>query len=130
MPQIHGWPPSIQRQSGDMGNITVDNDGAVRTTLTIGQGKMSLKDDLRSILGRTIVVHTAPDDGSQPYGNAGPPMAYGVIGIGAMEGNEAMAPNKPYVDKIICTYEEVRRLPRATPAVARGRDRHPRGEGT
>ena len=69
--QIHGWPPSIQRQSGDMGNITVDNNGAVRTTLTIGQGKMSLKDDLRSILGRTIVVHTAPDDGSQPYGAAG-----------------------------------------------------------
>ena len=54
--QVHGLPPSINRQPGDMGNILVGNDGSVNQVLIMGQGKMSLADPLRSIVGRTVLV--------------------------------------------------------------------------
>ena len=109
--QVHGLPPSIRRQPGDMGNLTVGNDGTVSVstrTLTIGQRKMSLADPLRSIVGRTVMIHSNPDDGTQPYGNAGPPEAYGVIGLASTAAgatNAAEAPSVPHVTKVICTFE-------------------------
>jgi Cu/Zn superoxide dismutase len=36
---------------------------------------------VQEVLGRGIVVHADPDDGSQPTGNAGGRIAFGVIGI-------------------------------------------------
>ena len=106
--QRHGIPPSVTRQPGDMGNIVVGASRTVQQTLTIGQQKMSLSHELRSIVGRTVVFHSLRDDGSQPYGNAGAPQAYGVIGmarpaVGAA--NAALAPTVPKVDKLICTFE-------------------------
>ena len=105
----HGLPPSLERQPGDMGNINVlSPSGTFSTVLTIGQRKMSLSDGLRSIVGRTVVVHALEDDGGQPYGNAGPPEAYGVIGLAATPStasNAAAAPQVPHIDKIICTFE-------------------------
>ena len=58
---MHGFPPSTIRQPGDMGNIVAENSVA-KGTLTIGQGKMSLVHEMRSIVGRVIVIHskTAP----------------------------------------------------------------------
>ena len=82
--------------------------GVVAQTLVLGQQKMSLKDGLRSIVGRAVLVHSREDDGTQPYGNAGPPEAYGVIGIASTADgatNEATAPSIPEVDKVICTFE-------------------------
>jgi len=109
--QTHGYPPSIYRQPGDMGNISVADDGTCVTSFTLGQQKMSLSDPLRSIVGRSVVVHTAVDNGEQPYGGAGPPQAYGLIGIAAPDAstgpvNAAVAPNIPKVTKIVCTFEE------------------------
>jgi len=106
--QLHGLPPSIIRQPGDMGNVMVGPSRALQLTLTIGQQKMSLTDSHRSIVGRTVVFHSQVDDGSQPYGNAGLPQAYGVIGMarpadGAT--NAVQAPTVPKVDKLICTFE-------------------------
>ena len=99
--QIHGLPPSVQRQPGDMGNILVAADGSVTQSLTIGQGKMSLTDSMRSIVGRTVLVHSERDDGSQPYGNAGVPEAYGVIGLASTAAlNNAQAPQLPPVTKV------------------------------
>ena len=61
---VHGMPPSTRRQPGDMGNIEVTGGAAVSPAggLTIGQGKMSLVHEMRSIVGRVIVIHskTAP----------------------------------------------------------------------
>ena len=106
--QVHGLPPSPQRQPGDMGNIIVEADGTVTGALPncCGQQKMSLTDPLRSIVGRVVVIHMNEDDGSQPYGGAGAPVAYGVIGIAAKAGNAPLAPNTPKVDKIICKFEK------------------------
>ena len=58
---VHGLPPNSRRQPGDMGNIVAENSVA-KGTLTIGQGKMSLVHEMRSIVGRVIVIHskTAP----------------------------------------------------------------------
>jgi len=107
----HGIPPDVNRQPGDMGNIAIQADGTpdvASSLLTIGQQKMSLSDGLRSIIGRTVVVHMGEDDGGQPFGNAGVPEAYGVIGIKSTDAgltNEARAPSRPHVDKIMCTFE-------------------------
>ena len=103
--QKHGLPPSDQRQPGDMGNLEAVTSGAAMQSLTIGQAKMSLSDPLRSIVGRTVLIHSNEDDGSQPYGNAGAPEAYGVIGIAVGGSNAAQAPIRPAVDKVICTFE-------------------------
>jgi len=107
--QVHGFPPSRSRQPGDMGNVTATGAaGAVQRTLVIGQQKMSLTHPLRSIVGRVVVFHSLPDDGTQPYGNAGVPQAYGVIGMARpADGvtNAVQAPTTPKVDKVICTFE-------------------------
>ena len=104
--QKHGLPPSIVRQPGDMGNLL---EGTSTTgVIELGQQKMSLAHPLRSIIGRTVLIHANQDDGGQPYGNAGPPEAYGVIGLASTpEGstNGALAPTVPKVTKVICTFE-------------------------
>ncbi len=111
----HGLPPSVERQPGDMGNIVIQADGTPDTAssrLTIGQSKMSLSDGLRSIVGRTVVVHRNRDDGSQPFGNAGMPEAYGVIGLASTAAgttNGAVAPSVPHVTKIMCAAPAGRR---------------------
>ena len=120
---VHGLPPSVKRQPGDMGNIDVV-DGVAEATLTIGQGKMSLTDSMRSIVGRSIVIHSGQDLGGTKaeclgqglteaqcavdltYGAAGAPLAYGVIGLGnptkvtpvARTANKAQAPSVPKAD--------------------------------
>jgi len=58
----HGLPPNPTRQPGDMGNIVAENSVA-KGTLTIGQGKMSLVHEMRSIVGRVIVIHSKTDLG-------------------------------------------------------------------
>jgi Cu-Zn family superoxide dismutase len=74
----HGKPDAAVRHVGDFGNVKAGADG-----------KASYKrvDNLitfsgpHSIIGRAIIVHAAPDDFSQPVGNAGARVGCGVIGI-------------------------------------------------
>jgi Cu/Zn superoxide dismutase len=40
--QIHGYPPAIRRQPGDMGNLTVDAQGSATELKIIGQGNYVL----------------------------------------------------------------------------------------
>ena len=82
-----------------MGNIIADATGNAVGTIVLGQQKMSLSDTLRSVVGRVVVVHSLEDDGSQPYGNAGVPQAYGVIGVAVPPAgvNVAFAPEVPKV---------------------------------
>ena len=59
-------------------------------------------------------VHSEQDDGTQPYGNAGLPEAYGVIGIASTAAggtNLAQAPSVPDVDKVICTFQSTSTSP-------------------
>jgi len=108
--QIHGYPPALRRHPGDMGNITSAG-GVAQGSFVLSQEKISLADSLRSVIGRTVNVHSLNDDGTQPYGNAGSSMAFGIVGLGkpsevaTMTTNAALAPTTPRVDKITCVFE-------------------------
>src|SRR5436305_7192569 len=77
--QPHAAPDATARHVGDMGNIEADTSGAAK--LDYLDHQMSLANDDRSILGRSVVVHAKADDlKSQPAGDSGARVACGVIG--------------------------------------------------
>ena len=76
----HAGPEDEVRHSGDFGNIIADANGNARyervDTLISFNG-------MNNIIGRSIIIHADEDDlVSQPTGDAGGRVAYGVIGIG------------------------------------------------
>lgn len=75
----HGGPASAERHVGDLGNIEADASGAARYELV--DKELSLNGP-HSIIGRSVLVHADADDlTSQPSGNSGARIGYGVIGI-------------------------------------------------
>jgi len=74
----HGIPPFSVRHVGDMGNIFYYVSGTGYYNYT--NDKISLTGDY-SVLGHTIIVHSAADDCGQPTGNAGVRLAQCVIGV-------------------------------------------------
>jgi Cu-Zn family superoxide dismutase len=75
----HGGPDDEKRHAGDLGNITADESG--KATYKRVDKMLSLNGP-NSIIGRSIIVHAAPDDlKTQPSGNAGARVGCGVIGI-------------------------------------------------
>ena len=75
----HAGPDSPERHVGDMGNVEADTSG--KATLKYVDHQISLTNDGRSVIGRSVVVHEKPDDlKSQPSGDAGGRIACGVIG--------------------------------------------------
>lgn len=71
---------------------------------------MSLYDELKSVLGRSVVIHEKNDTGLPPFGLAGDPIAAGVIGLFdpdaqlATEGdsNGALPPEVPEISRVMC----------------------------
>lgn len=81
----HAGPTDEKRHVGDLGNVTVDENGCCNVNIT--DSVISLTGE-RSIIGRTLVVHADVDDLgkgghelSKTTGNAGGRLACGVIGI-------------------------------------------------
>src|SRR6266699_1961202 len=67
--QPHAAPDATARHVGDMGNIEADTSGAAK--LDYLDHNMSLSNDDRSIIGRSVVVHAKADDlKSQPAGDS------------------------------------------------------------
>jgi len=100
----HGLPDHSQRHAGDLGNIRSDAQGRAHYQVTLTD--ITIAGLRNPILGRAVVVHEKPDDGSQPVGNAGPRLAVGVIGVanpatpmppaaGTPEGEPAAAVSPP-----------------------------------
>ena len=75
----HALPDQEDRHAGDFGNLESDQNGNANFKLTVDN--ISLAGRLSPIIGRGVVVHAKPDDGSQPTGNAGDRLAVGVIGV-------------------------------------------------
>jgi Cu-Zn family superoxide dismutase len=75
----HGSPDAAKRHVGDFGNLTADESGKATYKRV---DKLITFSGPNSIIGRSIIVHAAPDDFSQPSGNAGARIGCGVIGIG------------------------------------------------
>lgn len=74
----HGAPDATPHHAGDLGNITVKEDGT--GTLELITKDLSLRDGPNAIAGRAIVVHAGRDDlTSQPSGNSGARIGCGVI---------------------------------------------------
>jgi Cu-Zn family superoxide dismutase len=75
----HAGPDAPERHVGDMGNIQADASG--KATLEYVDHQISLTNDQRSVIGRSVVVHAKADDlKSQPAGDSGARVACGVIG--------------------------------------------------
>jgi Cu-Zn family superoxide dismutase len=63
-----------------MGNVEADSSGAAK--LSYVDHDISLTNDQRSVIGRSVIVHVKADDlKSQPTGDSGGRIACGVIGI-------------------------------------------------
>ncbi|HEX2476902.1 MAG TPA: superoxide dismutase family protein [Lacipirellulaceae bacterium] len=75
----HAGPDDAKRHVGDLGNIKVSEDGKATYKRV---DKMVALNGPNSIIGRSVIIHAAPDDlKSQPSGNAGARVGCGVIGI-------------------------------------------------
>jgi Cu-Zn family superoxide dismutase len=75
----HAGPDAPDRHVGDMGNVQADASG--KATLEYVDHQISLTNDERSAIGRSVVVHAKPDDlKTQPSGDSGARVACGVIG--------------------------------------------------
>ncbi|KAJ6434332.1 hypothetical protein OIU84_017943 [Salix udensis] len=79
----HGAPKDENRHAGDLGNVTVGDDGTA--TFTIIDNQIPLTGP-HSIVGRAVVVHADPDDLgkgghelSKTTGNAGGRVAYVLL---------------------------------------------------
>ena len=76
----HAGPDASDRHVGDMGNIEADASG--KATLDYLDHHISLGNDERSVIGRSVVIHAKADDlKSQPAGDSGPRIGCGVIGL-------------------------------------------------
>jgi Cu-Zn family superoxide dismutase len=74
----HGLPGTDRRHLGDLGNITIGQDGKGKLEI-VAPGANLHATDSSSFVGRAIIVHTKKDDGGQPTGNAGGRIGCGVI---------------------------------------------------
>ncbi len=75
----HGAPHNGQRHVGDLGNLEAGPDGKAHYQRADSLVSLNGK---HSVIGRALVVHAGEDDlKSQPSGNSGARVAYGVIGI-------------------------------------------------
>lgn len=72
----HGLPPNPKRHAGDMGNITANGEGKAMLDATFDN--FSLSGD-STVLGRSVIVHSGKDQGTQPTGDAGARVACGLI---------------------------------------------------
>lgn len=74
----HGAPSDASHHAGDFGNVTADANREVHTTITTRSIRVS--PGTTSVLGRALILHARADDlTSQPSGDAGDPIACGVI---------------------------------------------------
>jgi Cu-Zn family superoxide dismutase len=78
--ESHGkWEvPPFHR--GDIGNIVIGADGEGTITRKTDLWCIGCNDDIKNIIGKSIIIHQGPDDfTSQPAGAAGPRIGCGVI---------------------------------------------------
>ena len=80
--QPRGRRDARQRHVGDLGNIVADTDG--KANVNIRDNEIQFEGE-NSIIGLSIVLHAGAEQFTQPAGDAGARVAFGVIGIAASE---------------------------------------------
>lgn len=74
----HGNPDHGEHHAGDMPQLVADAKGVAKLTAYLDE--VAIKDGPAGIVGRSVIVHVAPDDfKTQPTGNSGARQACGVI---------------------------------------------------
>jgi Cu-Zn family superoxide dismutase len=76
--KTHGKPGADKMHVGDMGNLKADDKGVAHLEVMLPNASITGKN---ALIGRGVIVHAKPDDGSQPTGNAGARIGIGVIGV-------------------------------------------------
>jgi Cu-Zn family superoxide dismutase len=77
---MHGHYSVSLRHAGDLPNLKADSRGVAKVSFEV-EG-ISVWPGPHSIIGRSLVVHSEPDDyQSQPAGNSGARIACGVVGL-------------------------------------------------
>jgi superoxide dismutase, Cu-Zn family len=66
----HGMPDAAEKHLGDLGNVTIGEDGTAKIDIDV-KGANLKTGDAHSFVGRALIVHEKADDGGQPTGNAG-----------------------------------------------------------
>ncbi len=83
----HGGPDDAVRHAGDLGNITVDDQGV--GDLEVTSDLITVAPSPSSVIGKAVILHAGADDlESQPTGAAGARLACGVIGLSGQPGAE------------------------------------------
>ena len=72
----HGKPGDDQRHVGDLGNIEADDQGVATVDI---EDKMIRLAGENSIVGKALVIHEGEDKFTQPTGDAGGRVAFGLI---------------------------------------------------
>ncbi len=81
----HSAPPDPKRHAGDLGNIEAGVDGRAHFEVVVDN--ITINGAGNPVLGRGLVVHAGEDDlRSQPTGNAGARVGFGVIGVARPSG--------------------------------------------
>ncbi|HEX8561497.1 MAG TPA: superoxide dismutase family protein [Flavobacterium sp.] len=76
----HGKWGSASYHRGDIGNFPVNQNGEGTITMTTSEWCIGCGDQTKDILGKSVIVHTNPDDYvTQPTGNAGGRIACSAI---------------------------------------------------
>ena len=76
----HGGPDTAERHAGDLGNMTVKEDGA--GSFMVHTDLLAIAEGDSAVTGRAIVIHEKADDYvSQPTGAAGGRIGCGVINL-------------------------------------------------
>lgn len=76
MDKPHGKPSDEQRHIGDLGNIEANEEGVAEVDM---EDTVISLNGPHTIVGRSIVVHEGADQFTQPTGDAGGRVAFGVI---------------------------------------------------
>lgn len=85
----HGAPTDEAHHAGDLGNITVGEDGT--GTLEITSDMLTVSPGPNTVVGKAVVLHEGADDFvSQPSGAAGARIACGVVALAGDETEEEM----------------------------------------
>lgn len=76
----HGNREDKERHAGDFGNVEADGQGVATVDFTDSIIRLT---GPHGLLGRSLVVHAGEDKFTQPVGDAGGRVAFGVIGVAA-----------------------------------------------
>lgn len=76
----HAAPDATSHHAGDFGNVTAEANGEIHTRFTTRS--ITVREGTRSVVGRAVVLHASSDDlRTQPSGNAGRPIACGIVSV-------------------------------------------------